>query len=711
MVTPEPAELGPAVSHSAQGPFRAWVVGNHTGASGHAHGPGLTAPEEEGTPTHDVRNEARRLVTAGLSVIPIRPDGTKRPALDAWRPYQQARPDAATLASWFHHGEGLAVIGGAVSGQLEILDFDAPELFTPWCALVEEHCPGLVARLPLVQTPSDGRHVYYRCKIITGNLRLARRLDVGEAPETVIETRGEGGYAVAPPSPPTCHPLQRPYIMLPGNLAAIPMITVPERSCLLHAARAFNRYVTPQRMVSGSLGGILPRAGGHRPGDAFNAHADWSRLLGPVGGYASAGMEISRIGAGLARSALGSARARTIEGVASSMSSPPTPRPSSPTRPILLLPPMPCSSMEAISRLRPGPWPCAATASGGRGIDGYRSTPGSDRESTAMEFPWRCGVSPPALCLMYEPAVPTYDVAGGGHRFLFPDATQLEILRPQQDAMGRLWAEVVAKHGDDRVFNRARLDLLDLEARLRFHAAAARVDGNIDWGARLLFALEHVRQTLQASETDGASDAPILSPSDRVEPFPIQVLPTPLARLVTEGAAALPCPPDFLGVLMLPLLGAAIGTSRVLEVKPGWREGPRLYAAVVAEPGSKKSPALDLVATPYQRRQRTLHATYLHARARYQEALPSYERDLADWQHRRAAGDERSRAPREPVLPQVYTTDTTLEALAALLEQHPRGLVCLQDELTGWALAMDQYKGGKGADRHGCLSGMAPPSL
>jgi hypothetical protein len=72
---------------------------------------------------------------------------------------------------------------------------------------------------------------------------------------------------------------------------------------------------------------------------------------------------------------------------------------------------------------------------------------------------------------------------------------------------------------------------------------------------------------------------------------------------------------------MLPLLGAAIGTSRVLEVKPGWREGPRLYAAVVAEPGSKKSPALDLVAMPHRRRQRTLHTAYLHDRARYQEAL------------------------------------------------------------------------------------------
>jgi hypothetical protein len=214
---------------------------------------------------------------------------------------------------------------------------------------------------------------------------------------------------------------------------------------------------------------------------------------------------------------------------------------------------------------------------------------------------------------MPEPAVPIYDIAEGCHRFSFPDATHLEILRPQQDAMGRLWAEVVAKHGDERVFNRARLDLLDLEARLRFHAAAARVDGTIDWGARLLFALEHVRQTLQASETDGASEAPIPSPSDRVEPFPMQVLPTPLARLVTEGAAALPCPSDFLRVLMLPLPGAAIGTSRVLEVNPGWREGPRLYAAIVADPGGKKSPAFDLVATPTGRQTFVACANALYA--------------------------------------------------------------------------------------------------
>jgi hypothetical protein len=227
-------------------------------------------------------------------------------------------------------------------------------------------------------------------------------------------------------------------------------------------------------------------------------------------------------------------------------------------------------------------------------------------------------------------------------------------------------------------------------------------------GARLLFALEHVLRSLRASEVRLAPEEPITSPSDAVVPFPVEVLPTPLARLVTEGSAALPRPPDFLGVLMLPLLGAAIGTSRVLEVKPGWREGPRIYAAIVAEPGSKKSPALELIATPYRRRQRTLHSAYLDDRARYQQELTWYDRDLADWKqrrgHRRARQHERPQAPQEPIMPQVFTTDATLEALAALLEQNPRGVAFIQDELTGWVLAMDQYKGGKGADRHGWLS-------
>jgi hypothetical protein len=99
----------------------------------------------------------------------------------------------------------------------------------------------------------------------------------------VIETRGKGGYAIAPPSPPACHPWHRSYQLLCGDLAAIPTMTVGERACLLQTARAFNTYDKPQRVVSGRPPSMAQHRGGYRPGDAFNAQADWWTLLEPHG--------------------------------------------------------------------------------------------------------------------------------------------------------------------------------------------------------------------------------------------------------------------------------------------------------------------------------------------------------------------------------------------------------------------------------------------
>jgi Bifunctional DNA primase/polymerase, N-terminal len=227
--------------------------------------------------------EALRLVTAGLSVIPIAADGTKRPVI-AWKPYQSRPPTSEELTRWFQEGDvGIAIIGGKISGNLEILDFDAPETFAPWSTMVAELSPDLPYRLPVVPTPTEGRHVYYRCPLIGGNQKLAQCLNADGRPETLIETRGEGGYAITPPSPPACHPLNKPYILLHGDLAAIPTFTPEERTILLNAARSFNEHVEPKRVIFGgaSPGPSQPKGG--RPGDIFNAQAEWSNILEPQG--------------------------------------------------------------------------------------------------------------------------------------------------------------------------------------------------------------------------------------------------------------------------------------------------------------------------------------------------------------------------------------------------------------------------------------------
>ena len=302
---------------------------------------------------------------------------------------------------------------------------------------------------------------------------------------------------------------------------------------------------------------------------------------------------------------------------------------------------------------------------------------------------------------------PTYAVRDGLHTFTFSDQTTLEISGPRRDALGRLWAEVVAKGAHDRLFNHGRIDLLSLKDRQQFQLMAATRNGSIDWEARLLLASHHLTSAKDQPSDDEIKDPPP-PPTAPIEPFPLEVLPTPLRWFANEVSSALPCPPDFIGVLMLPVLGAAIGTSRALEVKPGWHEGPRIWSALVADPGSKKSPALEFVLRPFYEQQRRLKAAHLHAKDKYSLELIQYEIEVAEWKRDlrkgRAQREMKPVEPTKPVMPQIFTTDATLEALASLLEQNPRGLAFVRDELAGWALAMNQYKGGKGADRQSWLS-------
>jgi hypothetical protein len=243
---------------------------------------------------HKMLAPAILYVASGLSVIPIRRDGSKATVLKAWKPFQTRRPTEAELHDWFDNdnGCGIAIVGGAVSGSLEIFDCDAPELFEAWCELVESVCPGLLTRLVIVLTPSGGFHVYYRSSEIQGNQKLAQQLvKVPEGAKngrwidgrfvtvkTLLETRGEGGYVLAPGSPPECHPIGKTYIMLSGDLLSIPIITPQERGIMLDAARLFNKFVRPERVYQQSS---RRRQQDHtnRPGDHFNAMTDWHPLL------------------------------------------------------------------------------------------------------------------------------------------------------------------------------------------------------------------------------------------------------------------------------------------------------------------------------------------------------------------------------------------------------------------------------------------------
>ncbi len=191
-----------------------------------------------------MKDAARQYLDAGLCVLPARRD-QKRPTI-AWKGFQSRLPTQAEVEAWFANGpDALCIIAGAVSSNVELIDFDGGgELFEAWCEKVRAAAPGLLERLVLSKTQSDGRHAAYRHEASgCGNLKLAQR-EAGGRIVTLIETRGEGGLFLCAPT--------AGYELIQGDLCDPPVLTAAERDMLLRAAWELNEYVPP--VVDGPTG-------------------------------------------------------------------------------------------------------------------------------------------------------------------------------------------------------------------------------------------------------------------------------------------------------------------------------------------------------------------------------------------------------------------------------------------------------------------------
>jgi hypothetical protein len=170
----------------------------------------------------------------------------KKPVMGSWIAYKTNIASDEDLAIMFkeRHATQVAIICGAVSQNLEVIDIDlknddSGSLFDDlWNAIVEYY-KGQPPAFVLVATPSGGYHIYFRSEApVPGNLKLATRDNENDPskPLVMIETRGEGGYIIAPPSPN--------YKIMMGDIAAIPVISNDEVSDLHDICRTFNRWVS-----------------------------------------------------------------------------------------------------------------------------------------------------------------------------------------------------------------------------------------------------------------------------------------------------------------------------------------------------------------------------------------------------------------------------------------------------------------------------------
>ena len=181
------------------------------------------------------------------------------------------------------------------------------------------------------------------------------------------------------------------------------------------------------------------------------------------------------------------------------------------------------------------------------------------------------------------------------------------------------------------------------------------------------------------------------------KPFPVDALPGAAAAFVDEGAKALGCDPAYIAMPMLAELASAIGNSLCIRLKASWSEPPVLWAVVVGDSGTLKSPAFDLALHPIRLRQKRAIKEYKQAQAEYRDAKEQY--DEAPKAEGQAGGSwRRPEEPEVPVCERLWCSDTTVEALADRLSNAPRGLLVARDELAGWLASFNQYKAGQGGD-------------
>lgn len=232
-----------------------------------------------------VLEEAQRLLAAGMSVVPLRLDGTKAPKVK-WSKYAATPAAAEQVRWWFQHGKaGIGVIGGKPSGGLEAFDFDrhtddAPDLFSTW---VEALPDCLLRKLVIYASPGRGFRACYRCAEYQPGAKLVLARDTNG--HALIELLGRC-INVVPGGHLRTHSTGKPYSYLHGHLAEVATITPDERALLVDVAVSLNLYHAPARAAS-SIAWTPPPdhdAGSDwHPWQDYNQRGNWDDILKPLG--------------------------------------------------------------------------------------------------------------------------------------------------------------------------------------------------------------------------------------------------------------------------------------------------------------------------------------------------------------------------------------------------------------------------------------------
>lgn len=174
-------------------------------------------------PEYSLLEIAQKYRAAGLNVLPA--DKKKKRPIGRWKEWTKSVGDFDSVFPKDLQFDALAVVCGATSGGLEVVDFDQKaKAFNDFANFY-----GSLDLFPVESTQSGGKHIAFRSSDFGRNQKLA----LDEKDEVLIETRGEGGICLIAPSDG--------YRIESGDWLNVPTLDPTERERLLNVARSLSQ--------------------------------------------------------------------------------------------------------------------------------------------------------------------------------------------------------------------------------------------------------------------------------------------------------------------------------------------------------------------------------------------------------------------------------------------------------------------------------------
>jgi Protein of unknown function (DUF3987) len=216
----------------------------------------------------------------------------------------------------------------------------------------------------------------------------------------------------------------------------------------------------------------------------------------------------------------------------------------------------------------------------------------------------------------------------------------------------------------------------------------------IDWGSGIeeIPDDDDIGTQSKGNETtqDGAAEAASESagPIDlwgKFDPplLPTGLLPEVIERFAVEESRLMGADASGLALGALAVCAGALSDRTQLQVKKytrSWTESARIWVGLIGNPSTKKTRVILRTTKPLKALDAQLWCDYLAAKECYDEL-----------------SSEAQKSAERPKQRRLRIEDTTIEAAQEVLKDSPDGVLCIQQELSGWFGAMDKYASPRGA--------------